>query len=244
MPDYPGKYRLVMLVPPEDEKYRAFMRQMAEKHPGRGGPRQAGELLGGLVEKAARRLLLQSVPLQDERILTWEQRLKNGREGRLYRELDGVWRIDHESYCLFEIKFTYPERMENGAGIAQLRKSQEILEAQPGVRYVLLRLVYISAEKYEVMPDEETAEQLPALQPDDAYTDTGVIWLHPDQIEKAAGELGLELPENWREPEAREGEVYDPEREAWRSFASTEKEEEEGGAMVEALKRAMQQNKK
>ena len=67
------------------------------------------------------------MPLQEERILTWEQRLRNGRAGRLYRELDGVWTIDHESLCLFEIKFTFPENMERGVGIKQLRIAQDTL---------------------------------------------------------------------------------------------------------------------
>ena len=37
------------------------------------------------------------VPLQEERILGWTQRLRNGRNGESYREMDGVWQIDDES---------------------------------------------------------------------------------------------------------------------------------------------------
>jgi len=40
----------VQLVKPDDAEYIAFMRRMADKRPSRGGPRAAGEYLGGLVE--------------------------------------------------------------------------------------------------------------------------------------------------------------------------------------------------
>src|SRR5205823_7250700 len=99
-------FRHVRLVTPDDPEYIAFMRRMADKRPSRGGPRAAGEYLGGVVEMAVRHWLADFVPLQEERILCWEQRQRNGRQGTLYRELDAVWKIDDESLCLYEMKLT------------------------------------------------------------------------------------------------------------------------------------------
>ena len=136
-----------MIVRPDDPEYVAFMRRMADKRPGRGGPRQAGEYIGGIIERCVQQYLKGFVSLQEERILTWEQRLRNGRAGRLYRELDGVWTIDHESLCLFEIKFSFPENMERGVGIKQLNIAQELLFASGRYQYVLKRLVYIGMSR-------------------------------------------------------------------------------------------------
>ena len=86
-------------------------------------------------------------------------------------------------------------------------------------------------------------ENLPGLAPDDEYEELGVVWVSPDDVEAAAGELGLELPEGWRLPESREGTIDDPEREEWRQFADTtarepSEEETPNNALAEALRRA------
>lgn len=207
-----SRYHEPRLARPDDPEYLAWMARLRDSRPARGGPRQAGEFLGGLIEECARHWIGKHVPLQDERILTWEQRQRNARMGRFYRELDAVWRIDAESYCLFEIKFTYAERMQDGAGIKQLNIARDILFEDASVRYVLRRLVYIADEALPVLDD------LPALAPDDEFTDLGVVWIPFAEIEAAAGELGLELPENWREPESREGYLEDPDRAEWSAY--------------------------
>src|SRR5580704_3656662 len=89
--DIKESYRDVRLVTPEDPDYLGFMRRMADQRPSRGGARSAGEYLGGIVEQCVRHWLSQQVPLQQERILAWSQRQKNGRVGPSYRELDAVW---------------------------------------------------------------------------------------------------------------------------------------------------------
>ena len=234
----------IMIVRPDDPEYVAWRRRMADKRPSRGGPRQAGEYMGGLAEQCVQHYLKGFVPLQEERILTWEQRLRNGRAGRLYRELDGVWTIDHESLCVFEIKFTFPENMERGVGIKQLRIAQETLFASGRYQYVLLRLVYISDDPVVVLDD------LPGLEPNDENEELGVIWIPTAAIEAAAQELEITLPENWREPESREGYVEDADREEWRQYADTSAREageagedtEEAAVnnpLAEALRRAM-----
>jgi len=234
----------IMLVRPDDPEYVSWMRRMADKRPSRGGPRQAGEYMGGLVELCVRHYIEGFVTLQEERILTWEQRMRTGRAGRLYRELDGVWTIDHESLCLFEIKFTFPENMERGVGIKQLNIAQELLYASARYQYVLKRLVYISDTPVSVLDD------VPVLEPNDENEELGVIWVPTEAIEAAALALELTLPENWREPESREGYLENPEREEWRQYADTENREagetgedaEEAAVnnpLAEALRRAM-----
>ncbi|HLI47691.1 MAG TPA: hypothetical protein VKV18_03235 [Chthonomonas sp.] len=263
--------RDVRLVRPDDADYIAYRRRMADLRPSRGGPRQAGEMLGGLVEQAVRHWLGKQVPLQEERILSWEQRLANGRHGRLYRELDAVWPIDPESLCLFEIKFTTKERMAMGVGLDQLDAAAEILARSKRVRYLLLRLVYVGAEPVPVLVEEgegvglegkgvglegkgvglegkgvglegEESEGLLVVPPTEEYEELGVIWVPPAAVEESAAELGLELPANWLEPEAREGAVEDPERDAWRFYVESAQEATSvENPLAAALKRLLAQ---
>src|SRR5579875_347202 len=256
--------RDIRLVRPDDADYIAYRRRMADLRPSRGGPRQAGEMLGGLVEQAVRHWLGKQVPLQEERILSWEQRLANGRHGRLYRELDAVWPIDPESLCLFEIKFTTKERMAMGVGLDQLDAAAEILARSKRVRYLLLRLVYVGAEPVPVLVEEgeggglegegvgregkgvglegEESEGLLVVPPTEEYEELGVIWVPPAAVEESAAELGLELPANWLEPEAREGAVEDPERDAWRFYVESAQEATSvENPLAAALKRLLAQ---
>ncbi len=229
----------VRLLRTDDPDYRAYMRRMADLRPARGGPRSAGEMLGGLVERCVRHWLQSSVPLQPERILAWDQKMPNGRNGTLYRELDGVWRIDDVSLCLFEMTLSTPEQMERGRGIKQLNIATSTLFASGAYEYVLKRLVYVAAEPVVVL------DGLPELEPTDEYAELGVIWAPPDAVVRAAVELEIALPENWLEIEAREGVVEDPERDEWRQFASTQPQDAELGEsdanpLAEALRRALE----
>jgi hypothetical protein len=226
----------VRLVSPEDADYIAFMRRMADRRPSRGGPRAAGEVLGGLVERSVRHWLSGFVSLKDERILAWEQRQRNGRHATFYRELDAVWQIDEESLCLYEMKLTFADNMENGVGLPQLEAACETLSASNRYQYLLKRLVYVAEEKVTVL------EGLPELEPDDEYAELGVIWVPPMAVEAAARELEIELPENWLAPEAREGYIEDPERDVWKQYADTAPEadaENPANPLAEALRRAM-----
>jgi hypothetical protein len=214
----------------------AAMRRMADRRPSRGGPRSAGEMLGGIVERAVRRWLSESVSLIDERIVAWDQRLRNGRTATLYREVDAIWRIDAESLCLFEVKLTHAENMERGLGLRQLEAAAETLLAAPANRYVLKRLVYVAAERVCVL------DGLLDLPPDDEWEELGVVWAPPEAIEAAAANLEPALPADWLSPEAREGVVEDPERDEWRQFADSavqSAEEAEDGPLAQALKRAI-----
>ena len=231
-------YRNIRLVKPDALEYVAFMRRMADKRPSRGGPRAAGEYLGGVVERCVQRWLSGFVTLQEERILAWEQRQRNGRHGEMFRELDGVWRIDAESLCLFEIKMTYPENMQNGVGLRQLDIAAETLFVSGQYQYILKRLVYVATEKVNVLED------IPELAPDDEYAELGVVWVPPDAVIAAAAELELELPENWQEPESREGYFVTPEQEEWRQYAeagaeAAEEEAEPDNPLAQALRRAL-----
>ena len=79
----------------------------------------------------------------------------------------------------------------------------------------LKRLVYIGDEPVEVL------DGVPSVSPDDEYEELGVIWVPTAEIEAAAQALEITLPDNWREPESREGVVEEPEREEWRQYADT-----------------------
>ena len=222
-------------VRPDDPDYRAHMTRMRDLRPSRGGPRAAGEFMGGLVEKCVQHWLAQFVPLQEERILAYEQR--NGRTGRMatfYRELDGVWQIDDESLCLFEMKFTFPENMERGVGLSQLGKNSDFLFTDPKWKYILKRLVYIAPETERVIVRDE----LPVLEPNDESAELGVIWVSPDAVEASAKALELELPENWLAPESREGHLEAADRPEWEAYLdgseSKREDENEDKSEVEA----------
>lgn len=248
-------YRDIRIVTPDDLDYVATMRRMSDLRPVRGGPRSAGEVLGGLVERCVRHWLEQFVPLQEERILTWEQRLRTGRHGRMFRELDGVWTIDAESLCLFEMKLTFTENMERGHGLKQLDIAAQTLFASKRYKYILQRLVYIAAEPIPVLADEENSAGLPTLAPNDEFEEIGVIWVKPEAVMEAATALEIDLPDNWLEPESREGTIETPDRDEWRQYItddtkSTLDPEAEGEAAAEpdpdsplaqALRRAMKQ---
>jgi hypothetical protein len=233
-------FRNIRLVRPDDPDYIAFMRRMADSRPSRGGPRSAGEYLGGVVELCVRHWLGGFVPLQEERILSWEQRQRSGRHATLYRELDAAWTIDSESLCLYEMKLTFLENMERGVGLRQLDIAADTLFASGRYRYILQRLVYVAAERVTVLDD------LPALEPGDEYAELGVVWVPPEAVVEAAYTLALDLPENWLEPESREGFLEDPEREEWRRYADTAVQGEAdesppANPLAEALQRAMLQ---
>jgi hypothetical protein len=218
--DIRESYRDVRLVTPEDLDYLGFVRRMQDQRPSRGGARSAGEYLGGIVEECVRHWLSKQVPLQPERILAWSQRLRNGRTGPAYRELDAVWRIDNESLCVFEMKLTYAENMQNGVGLRQLNAAADVLFADEANRFVLKRLVYVATEKVDVL------DGLPELLPNDEFEELGVVWVPVEAVEEAAAALEIVLPENWKEPESREGTLEDPERDSWQQFANSERGDE------------------
>ncbi len=242
MLDIKKSYRNITLLKPDHPEYLAFLARIRDANPPRGGGRQAGEYLGGLVELCVRHWLNEQIPLSHERILSWEQKLKNGRHGTMFRELDAVWQIDHESFCLYELKFTLPEFMENGSGLKQLNIAANILENIPGIKYILRRIVYLSETPVAVLADEDYPEGIPVVTPDDETTDLGVIWVPMESIETAAQNLAIELPENWRLPEAREGTVLDAEQEEMRKHLSTVNEgaTNMGNSLAEALQRALE----
>lgn len=217
------------LVTLDDLDYVAHRRRMADLRPSRGNARAAGEYLGGLVERCVQHWLGQSVPLKAERILAYDQRQRNNRMATLYRELDGVWQLDDESLCLFEMKLTFEENMMRGVGLRQLDTAADILFLDKRWKYILKRLVYVSEEPIPVLEDEP----LPVVEPDDEFTELGVIWVPPSAVVQAAQELSLILPENWLAPESREGVVDDPEREEWRQYAGTD---EAGNTLADAFR--------
>lgn len=129
--------------------------------------------------------------------------------------------------------------MERGTGLRQLGIAAETLFADKAIHYVLRRLVYVSEEPLAVLEGD-----VPVVAPDDEYSEVGVVWAPPAEVEAAARELEIELPANWLLPESREGIVEDPEREEWRQYADTGAHEDGGadvphGSLADALRRLM-----
>ncbi len=231
----PSPYRHIRLVRPDDSEYRGYLARLRDNRPPGWGRRSAGEYLGGKVEQAVQHWLQSHIPLKEERILSWEQRLKNNRSGRCYREIDAIWQIDSESLCLFEIKFTHADNIARGAGLKQLEASSAILSQVEEYAYLLKRLVYVADE-----PSPLSDETIPVVEPTEEYEEWGVIWVSLDTVAQAASELEIELPENWRDPTAREGFLETPEQEEWKQYGESETPEE-SNPLAEALRRAMQQ---
>lgn len=231
----PPAYRHIRLVRPDDTEYLGFLARLRDNRPPGWGRRSAGEFLGGRVERAVYHWLQSHVPLKEERILSWEQRLNNNRSGRRYREIDAIWEIDSESLCLFEIKFTHAENIAKGAGIKQLETSCGILATVPEHTYLLKRLVYVTDEPIPLNDDT-----ILTVEPNEEFEEWGIIWVSLDTVAQAAQELQLELPENWRDPTAREGFLETPEQEEWKQYGETETTQEPN-PLAEALRRAMQQ---
>jgi hypothetical protein len=199
-------------VTPRDSGYRMTMHDMAAMNQGiRKGPRAAGEVLGGQVERAARHYLGAHIALQAERILRWKQIDHSRRYATRYRELDAVERLDTNSLCLFEIKLNGVRGMERGEGLRQLRKSTQTLLMSQEYKRICRRLVYISDDPVKVKGG------LPAVGVEDVESEEAVIWLSSKTIESAASDLGIILPDNWLDPAARIGSLK-AEDEEWRSY--------------------------
>lgn len=188
-------------IAPTDPSYVAWGRaRAARRRAKRVGPparREMGEIIGGIVERAARHCLAQQAALQDGRILTWRETQTGARAATLYREVDAVQRINN-GFKLFEIKLTTEGNMGMNYGLVQLRKSQKIIK--DGMRGAsrarcLLRLVYIAE-----VPLESSLPEVDSL---DDSTPVGIIWITPNQIEASALDLGVELPADWMNPETR-----------------------------------------
>jgi hypothetical protein len=158
-----------------------------------------GEIVGGIVERAARHHIAQQVTLQEERILTWCETQTWSRAVTLYQELDAI-QPTPQGFKLFEIKLTTAENMGLHYGLTQLRKSRKILKEgmTGGVQArCLFRLVYVAEAPLE--------SSLPAVDCLDDTTPIGIVWLTPEQIEQAASDLGIQLPVDWMNPATRRG---------------------------------------
>ncbi len=172
--------------------------------------RNAGELVGTLVEHLIRRLLSDYLPLKAERMLTWQQPATHGSSVWLQRELDVVAGLDRQTLLLCEIKLTTPRKMASGTGQEQLQTATQILQSAQPVRHVLRRLVYVGEEATCNISD------WPSVSLQDMTRPTGIIWFTPATIEKAALSQGIQLPHSWQDPTYRSRSLSPVE---WRSYA-------------------------
>ena len=132
-----------------------------------------------------------------------------------------------------------------------MNTSAEILFTNPRWKYILKRLVYVAEAPHPgAEQDDEGIGLAFALEPGDECAELGVIWLTPQQVEAAAKELAIELPEGWQQDEvagrpilktrsARSGDSLREQRKP----ASEENEDiiPDDNPLAQALRRAMQQ---
>jgi hypothetical protein len=224
--------RLVRWLQPDAQEFKRYIRTLRAQKPPSRGQRQAGEIIGRMGEKAVRHWLSARIPLQPERVLSWEARLPRGQYCTLYREIDAVRRLDQTALCLFEIKIAAVNRLRQGYGLGQLGEAVKILASDPRWR-TILRLVYVGDDAVPVK------NGLPVLDPQDDSTPLGVIWVPPTVVEEAACELGLCLPDRWQEAEFRSGSLTSPEGTApVANNAVNSLREPAEGPIAEALRRA------
>jgi hypothetical protein len=122
-----------------------------------------------------------------------------------------------------------------------LNTAADILLTSGNWQYVLKRLVYVANEDQRVT----VLDEIPVVDPSEEYEELGVIWVPLAEVEAAAQELEITLPENWSEPEAREGDMEDPERDSWKQYVQDEPEQIDADAPIDnsplavALRKAM-----
>ncbi len=195
----PKNYFNVSLVSPKNPEYRSWGRYHSLRKPGNGNPRNLGEFVSHKVEDVIRYLLGQHTSLQEERILSWLQPVHYRSDPDFsFRELDAV-ASDNTLICLYEIKLTTMRAMNRKSGSKQLRIAEEILASTQQYRSILQRLVYVIDDVNQV-PDGCWGF---GVEKNDFSTPFGIIWVLTEQVELAAGELGVELYPGWNNSEIR-----------------------------------------
>jgi hypothetical protein len=175
------------------------------------GERAAGEIIGKLVEIAACYILHQHLPLQEERVLACTLPNRNGAYSQSHRELDAVAKIDDRTLLIYEVKLSKSVNLQRGVGLQQVSDSARLLKSGGCCSRVRKRLVYIARHPLPLY------NGLTSVTIDDTTTDTGVIWITPEQIAEAAREMNISLPEGWMSPAVRGRSVASTED--WRRFA-------------------------
>ena len=153
--------------------------------------------VGRLFEKAALHRIALRNKLSPCNILAAKEHYSDGTYTWTFREIDGVHFADYETVVLYEVKLASRGRMQDYIGGHQVETSASI--AQHAYRIVRTRLVYVAAV------NDPIRAIIPAVSIDDVESRCGVIFLTPDEIEAAAMSLGLVLPQDWADLDAKFG---------------------------------------
>lgn len=144
----------VMLVPPENQAYRATCRHgsLVNRSLRAGEGNTAMQRLPRVLESAARAWLSRQVSLIPQRILSYEQ-IHRGRWVRHFREIDAVAGDRGVATALFEIKVGHGKYAK---AYRQLQTSAEVLDAaaKGGQALVVVFVRYDDEEgyAYEALP--------------------------------------------------------------------------------------------
>lgn len=226
---------------------------------------RARELFGGESEEALRQWLSERYALSDRRLIEYLEH--KGRSAvKKYRELDAV-AIDGTSVHIFEIKASEKASSLRRAA-RQLRESRELLQmlfrkVVPTILLVDTGIPKTAEDIAEIMQAEDAPFEppptlddmlalLPDVQPvnslDEQPVSTNTIRLLQFKVEDIiaiAGEEHLHLDWDEDENEFEDDEPGDEEPEASAPAEHADGDEDaDGGAFAEAMRKAMEQNKK
>ena len=249
------------LIDSNDTQYRAFVRQIMigkdNQRPTR--PPRARDLFGGEAEQALRSWLAERFTLSERRIVEYLEH--RGRSAiKKYRELDAVIIPDPKSIQVFEIKASQKAASIRRA-VQQLRDTRSILGMMFFRVHTTILLVDTgiptAPEIAELMASEDaplepppTLDQVLALVPqvrlasslDDRDPDPEVVNLLRFSVEDIVALAGAEnLHLDWDEDDAEAAaeEASKPDF-AYTTEQPAAEDENEGGALAAALKRAME----
>lgn len=260
------RFSRARLIDAGDPQYRAFLKQIMltkdNQRPTR--PPRARELFGGEAEAALRDWLGERFTLSERRIVEYHEH--RGRNAiRKYRELDAVVIPDQKSIQVFEIKASQKAASVRRAA-RQLHETQTILRMLFFRVYTTILLVDTGIPTAADVAELMAAEDAPPVAPptldevlttlprvrllaslDERDADPEVVSLlrfSVDDIVAIAGAENLHL--DWDEEDEEEAEAAEVADEkpgyAYTTDALAPDEDEDGGALAEALRKAMRKD--
>jgi hypothetical protein len=261
------RFSRARLIDAADPQYRAFLKQIMltkdNQRPTR--PPRARELFGGEVEVALRDWLARQFTLSERRIVEYHEH--RGRSAiKKYRELDAVVIPDGKSIQVFEIKASQKAASVRRAA-RQLHETQTILRMLFFRVYTTILLVDTGIPTALDVAALMAAEEAPPVAPptldevlatlpqvrlvgslEDRDQDPAVVGLlrfGVDDIVALAGAENLHLDwdeEDEEEPAGAESEEAAAEQPgyAYTTDEPAPDEDDDGGALAEALRKAMQ----
>jgi hypothetical protein len=260
------RFSRARLIDAGDPQYRAFLKQIMltkdNQRPTR--PPRSRELFGGEAEVALRDWLGERFTLSERRIVEYHEH--RGRNAiKKYRELDAVVIPDQKSIQVFEIKASQKAASVRRAA-RQLHETQTILRMLFFRVYTTILLVDTGIPTAADVAELMAAEDAPPVPPptlDEVLTTlpqvrflaslgerdanpevVGLLRFSVDDIAAIAGAENLHL--DWDEEDEEEAEATEAADQkpgyAYTTDAPAPDEDEDGGALAEALRKAMRKD--